>query len=445
MRYGSQNLGLSIKRIVVNVTVNRVDDANVIVSGVLENSEIDKVVDKLAIQAAKDVKVDGFRAGKVPVSIVKKLHGEKLREDAESEVLRELIDAGVAKAEIKAEDVLGQPTFKKYEKTDNGIEVEVEVSTRPVFELENYMDVVPKFDKPKIDEKEVEKRLQELADTQVQYTKIARKRAVKDGDMTLIDFEGFLDGEPFEGGDAKQFRLEIGSNQFIDGFEEQIIGMKYEEEKDVVVTFPKEYQSANLAGKEVTFKVVLHEIQEKKPGTPDDALAQTLLKDEKATLETLKEKLSEQLETELVGKLYQEELKPKLIEALINKFDIALPNNIVDQEIDAKINEKAKNMSEDELSTYKDNPEKVEKLRDEVREDAVNSVKATFIVDALAQKIKVAVSDKEVSEMIYYEASVSGQDPQEVIKYYQENNLLPAVKMGMIEDKLFGRMLGLEK
>jgi trigger factor len=102
-------------------------------------------------------------------------------------------------------------------------------------------------------------------------------------------------------------------------------------------------------------------------------------------------------------------------------------------------------MSEEELNTYKNNPEKVEALREELRADAVASVKATFIVDALAKKEEVTVEDQEVSQALYYEAMMSGQNPQEVIKYYQENNLLPAVKMGMIEDKLFGKMLGLDK
>ena len=429
----------------MKVTVNKVDEANVIVSGTIENSAVEANINTMAVQAGKEMKVDGFRKGKVPAHVVKQLHGDKLAQDAEGEVIKELIDAGVKEAGINPADILGQPTFKKYDKKEDGIEVEVEVSTRPVFELEGYMDVIPKFDKPEVDTKELEKRLQDLATTQVPYTKIARKRMVRNGDMTVIDFEGFIGDVPFDGGKAEKFKLEIGSNQFIDGFEEQIIGMKYEEEKEITVTFPADYQSAELAGKEAMFKVTLHTIEEKKAGEADDELAQKLLKDDKATLETLKEKLADQLDSEVMGKLYQEELKPQLVEALVNKFDVALPNNIVEQEIDAKINAKAQSMSEEELNSYKDNPEKVEALREEVKDEAVQSVKATFIVDALAQKIKINVTDKEVSEAIYYEATTSGQDPQEVIKYYQENNLLPAVKMGMIEDKLFGRMLGLEK
>jgi len=428
----------------VKVTVNKVDDANIIVSGTIENSVVDAHINTMAIQAGKEMKVDGFRKGKVPPHVVKKLHGDKLAQDAEGEALKDLIDAGVKEAGINAADILGQPSFKKYDKKDNGIEVEVEISTKPVFDVKGYMDVVPTFDKPKADAKEVEEKLNEIASGQAPFEKIKRKRMVKDGDMTLIDFEGFVDGVAFDGGKAEKFNLKIGSGSFIPGFEDQIIGMKYEEEKTVTVTFPADYQSADLAGKEAEFKVTLHEIQEQVAVEINDELAQKLLSDEKATVAMLTEKVETQITSAAISKLYNEDLKPKIIEALVSKFDIALPNNIVDQEIDAKINAKAQEMTEEELNSFKDNPEKVDALRDEVKPDAIASVKATFIVDALAKKEEITVEDQEVSQAIYYEAMMSGQDPQEVIKYYQDNNLLPAVKMGMIEDKLFGKMLGLE-
>jgi len=429
----------------VKVTVNKVDDANIIVSGTLDAAAIDANVEKLAKQAAKEIKVDGFRAGKVPVSVVKQMHGDKLAQDAEGEAVRELIDVGLAEAKIDAADMIGQPGFKKYEKTDAGIEVEIEISTRPVFELKDYMDVVPTFEKPTADEKDVTAKLEEIATQQAPFTKIKRKRMVKDGDMTLIDFDGYIDGKAFDGGKAEKFNLKIGSGQFIPGFEEQIIGMKYDEQKDVVVTFPKEYGSKELAGKEATFKVTLHEIQEQAAVEPDDAFAQKVLSDDKATLETLKEKLADQIVSEALSKVYNEELKPKLVEALVNKFNFALPNNIVEQEIDAKVNAKAQTMDEAELKTYQEDIKKLEELRNSVRAEAEESVKATFIVDALAKKEGIEVDDQEVTSALYYQAMMSGQDAQEVIKYYQENNLLPAIKMGLIEDKLFGKMLGLDK
>lgn len=430
----------------MKVTVNKVNEANIIVSGTIDNGAIEANINKMALQAGKEMKIDGFRKGKVPAHVVKKLHGDKLAQDAEGEVLKNLIDAGVKEAGINAADILGQPTFKKYNKKDEGIEVEVEVSTRPVFKAEGHMDVLPSFKKPTVSAKEIDEKLNEIASQQSPFEKIKRKRMVRDGDMTVIDFDGYVDGVAFDGGKAEKFNLKIGSKQFIPGFEDQIIGMKYEEEKTVTVTFPEDYQSADLAGKVAEFKVTLHEIQEQVPAELNDELAQKLLKgEENVTLETLKEKVKTQIESAEISKIYNEDLKPRLVEALVAKFDFALPNNIVEQEIDAKINAKAQQMEEKELNSFKDNPEKVEALREDVREDAEASVRATFIVDALAKKENVNVDDQEVSQAIYYEAMMSGQDPQEVIKYYQDNNLLPAVKMGMIEDKLFGKMLGLEK
>ena len=429
----------------MKVAVKKIDDANILVEGTIENSVIETNVDRLAKEAGKQMKVDGFRQGKVPPHVVKKLHGDKLRQDAESDALKSLMDLGIAEAGINTADIIGEPIFKKYDKKDDGIDVELQISLRPDVKLEGYEKVVPAFEKPKADDKEVEDKLTEIAKQQAPFEKIKRKRMVKDGDTVIIDFEGFVDGVAFEGGKAEKFSLKIGSGQFIPGFEEQIIGMKYEEEKTVEVTFPKEYQSADLAGKDAEFKVLLHEIQEQVEAEINDEFAQKLLQDEKATVETLKEKLAEQIVQEKVSKVYNEELKPKLIEALVAHFDFALPNNIVEQEIDAKINAKAREMKEEELNEFKDNPEKIEALREEVKEDAENSVKATFIVDALAKKEAVEVGDQEVSQAIYYESMMSGQNPEEVIKYYQENNLLPAVKMGMIEDKLFGKLLGLDK
>jgi len=430
----------------VEVTVNKVDEANIVVSSRLDNDKIEAKIDTLARSAGKELKVDGFRQGKVPPHIVKKMHGEKLKQDAQNELIQAVITQGAKEANINPADMLGQPTFKKYDEQDNGIEVEIEISIRPQFDTQGYMDTLPTFEKPTASDEAVDAKLTEIAGENAPYEKIEEARPVEDGDMTLIDFEGFVDGVAFDGGKAEKFNLKIGSGQFIPGFEEQLIGLNSAEEKTVTVTFPAEYQSADLAGKEAQFKVTLHEIQAQGEVEIDDALAKKLLQgDENATVESLKEKIKEQIESTETSKLYNEELKPKLVEALVAKFDFALPNNIVDQEIDAKINAKARQMSQEELETYKDNEEKINELRESVREEATASVKATFIVDALAKLENISVDDQEVSQAIYYESMMGGQDPQEAIKYYQENNLLPAVKMGMIEDKLFGKMLGLQQ
>jgi len=430
----------------VEVTAKRIDDANVLVTAKIANSDLEVKINKLAKEAGKKIKVDGFRQGKVPAHVVKAMHGEQLEQDAEGEAIREILDQGSRELDIDPSTILGQPLFKKYEKVDDGIEVEVELSLKPEFDPEGYEDLKPEFEMPTVDDAQRDERVASLIEAQAPLEKITEDRGVVDNDTVMIDFEGSIDGELFDGGKAEGFSLKIGSGQFIPGFEEQVIDMKMGEEKSIAVTFPEEYHSKDLAGKEAIFKVTLHEIQEKIVPELDEELAAKLLQgEENPSVEMVLEKVVDQIKHEEVSKIYNDELKPKLVEALVRHYDFALPNNIVEQEIDAKINERARDMSEDELSEYKDNPEKIDILRDEVKPDAIDSVRATFIVDAIARKEGVAVSDEEVSQTIYYEALMGGQDPQTVIKHYEENNLLPAIKMGMIEDKLFAKILGLDK
>ncbi len=430
----------------MELTTKRIDDANVLVISKIEKNDLEKKINKFAKEAGKQLKVDGFRKGKVPTSVVKQMYAEKLGQDAEGEAVKEILDQARKELELAPDAILGQPTFKKFDKRDDGIEIEVELSLRPTFEPEGYAELAPSYEEPTVEDAEVDKRLEELIQAQAPLEKIKEERALQSDDTAILDFKGSIDGAPFDGGTAEAFSLKIGSGQFIPGFEDQMIGMNPEEEKVITVTFPEEYDSKDLAGKEAEFQIKLNEIQEKTIPELNDELASKMLQgEENPNVERLKEKVAEQIKSEKISKIYNEDLKPRLVLALVEKYDFALPNNIVEQEIDAKANEKAKTMSEEELNSYKDNVEKVEELRGELRQDALDSVKATFIVDAIARKEGLSVSDKEVSQAIYYEAMVAGQDPQEVIKHYEDNNFLPAVKMGMIEDKLFSKLLGFDK
>jgi len=430
----------------MNITATKTDTANVLVTAKVENADIEKNLNKLAKQAAKTTHVDGFRKGKVPVAIIKKMYGEKLTQDAESEAIRTILDQAKKELNIKDEEIIGDPIFKKYEKVEDGIEVEIMLSLKPTIQVEGYEKLAPSYEEPEVSDEEIDSRLQTLLENNSPFKKIKEERPLESGDQAKFDFVGKIDGEAFEGGSAEGFELVIGSGQFIPGFEDQMIGMNQGETKDITVTFPEEYQAKDLAGKEAVFTVTVHEIKSRGEAKLDEEMVKRLIPgDENATADTVKEKIKEQIKAEKTSKLYNEELKPKMIEALVEAYDFDLPQNIVEQEIDAQVNQKAQSMSEEELASYKGNDEKINELRESVRQDAINSVKATFLVDALARKEGVQVSDGEVSQTLYYEAVMSGQDPQQFIEYYQKNNLLPAVKMGMIEDKLFAKIIGLDK
>jgi trigger factor len=430
----------------MNITAVKSDSANVLVTAKIDKADIEKNINKTAKQLAKTQQVDGFRKGKVPVSIVKRMHGEKLQEEAESDAVSEIIKKAKIELKIKDEDIVGEPVFKKYQKSATGIDVQLEISLKPTIKADDYKKLAPTFKKPVVKEEEIKERIDTLLENNTPYKKLKKERPLAKNDKANFDFVGKINGKEFEGGSAEKFELVIGSGQFIPGFEDQMVGMKAGETKDIKVTFPKDYQSEDLAGKEAVFTVKLHSIKARGELKLDKEMVKRLLPGkEDATVETVKEQVKEQIKSEKLSKLYNEELKPKLIEALVTKYNFDLPNNIVEQEIDAQVNQKAQEMSEKELEEYRKDPKKLEKLRESLREDAKNSVKATFLVDALAKKENVVVEDQEVTQTIYYEAMMSGQEPQEVIKYYQENNLLPAIKMGMIEDKLFSKILGLDK
>lgn len=414
----------------MKVTVEKLDDINFIIRGSVENSVIKNKVTKLKEKAAQAPKDE------------EKKTDETIEQDAAGEVFKEFINAGIKEADIKVETLLGQPSLKKYEQQNDKVYFEVELSTSPEIDANiDYKDIIPEYTKPVAEPEAVEKKLEEFALKQALFKKIATPKPVEDGDVAVIDFEGFIDDKPFEGGSAEKFNLKVGSNSFIPGFEEQLIGMEYGEERTITVNFPDDYQADDLAGKESKFVVKLHEIQEQQADTPDDAFAKKILSDDTATLDTLKSKLADQITSEELSQLYMSELKPYIISKLLPMYDFTLPNNIVEQEIDAKVREKTRDFSEEEHKAFMEDKEKFLELRESVREDAKKAIKTALIVEALAKREGVVVHDQEVHAALGYQAMMTGQDAQELLKYYEDNNLIHSAKLGLTEDKLFGIIL----
>lgn len=426
----------------MHITVEKIDEINIIMRGTVEKNVIENKIDELREQSEKKLKNDKTLDTKTVEKRSSELNDDTFQREAEAQILQDFIDQGMKEAKVSLDEILGQPNFKKYEEQENGIYLEVEISTRPEIDTNvEYMDIVPSYTTPKIDPKAVDAKLAEMAVQQAPFVKIETARAVKNGDLVVIDFEGFLNGRALEGGSAEKYNLKIGSNSFIAGFEEQMIGMKPNEEKVIKVTFPEAYQSKALAGKETEFKVKLHEIQEQKVIEINNALAQRILGDEKATLDTLKAKMIEKMTAQEFSNIYNEALKPKIIKGLLTKFDFTLPNNVVEQEIDSRINERAQRMSQEEHALYKEDKQKFNALRESLREEAKASIKAALIVEALAKKEGIQVEDKEVLSALEIQAMMIGQDPEELLEYYKTNNLMTSAKVGLVEDKLFRQML----
>jgi trigger factor len=423
----------------MEVKVVKVNSANASAAATISGKTIEQKEDKILKILAKDAKIDGFRKGKVPPSVLKGRYGDKVKADAEQEAVKELYDIAVKELGLNEKSVVGEPFFSKFDRKEDGIEVELKISFKPQVKLDGYEECIPEFKTPSVTKKEIDERVNSLLKATAPLKAIATKRGAKKGDFAVIDFEGFIDDAAFEGGKAENYTLEIGSKSFIEGFEEGLTGLKAGGSKDIKVTFPQEYANKNLAGKEAVFKVKLHEIKEKDiPEEIGEELLKKFLPNEKQpTKELLEEKIKEQIKNEKISKLYHEELKPKFVEVMVKKFTFDLPDNIVEQELDIHFRNAFVNIGKEELEEYKKDPKKAREKRETFRKDAEDSVRLTFIVNELAILNGVSVTDQEVTQMVYYEALQYGQEPKAHFENYQKQGVLPAVKMAMIEDRLF--------
>ena len=426
------------------VSVEKIDSANSIIKAHIENQELEAKKDKVARKIAKEANVPGFRKGKLPpkalerkVKAVKKLYSADIEREAINELLKEILDKGIK--ELGVNEILGEPEVIKFDRNENGIDVEIKVYTKPEINIDDeYKECVPEVEVPEVSEEEIEKELKAIAE-QNATTKVSDKQVAEKGDIAVIDFKGYVDGKEMANGSATSYPLELGSGSFVPGFEEQIEGMKVGETKKIKVKFPENYVK-ELAGKEAEFEVTLQEIQEKIPAEINDELAKKYLNDENATLDTLKEYIKTTIENRKKAEVFNPK-KEEILECLVKKYEIDLPEGIVEKELDVIVGNEASKLTPAEIKELQENPEKLKEFREKFRDEARDRVKLTFIIDEIAKKENIDVSDEELSQVIFYEALMQGQNPQELIKYYQENNLLPVLKMNLIEDKLLTKLL----
>lgn len=426
-----------------SLKVNKVDSANATAQATIPVDKLNKALDKVTKAASKNLKIDGFRKGHVPAAIIKKQYGAQLEQDAQRECVQDLLKDILKELEIEAFNLLGDPRITKFEKKDEGIELEVEVSLAPTIILDKVEDCIPEVKIPEVQDADIEKRLEDIANARAPLVTIEDgRRKLKDGEYAKIDFEGFIDGKAFEGGKAENYLLKIGSKSFIEGFEEQLIGMKRGEEKDVNVTFPENYQAQDLAGKPAVFKVKLQEIQTKGKIEVDDNFAKTLFPDDKdANVEGLKAKIKEQLQSEKKQEVYNNTLKEQLVNNLNETIQFDLPKSVVEQEMDLLLRNAFMALSKEEQEKLAKDKDAMLAKREEQRENAQKSVRVTLVIDAIAKRDNIQIPDNEVINTIYYEAMAMRQDPKAMFEYYKNNNLIPAVKMAMLEDKVLTALL----
>lgn len=425
----------------MSVTAQRINQANAIVSGKISTEILDKKSQSIAQQFAKNASIQGFRKGKTPLSMIKKRYAKEIQQEVEQTAIRESFQEALKELKLDQTQILGNPAITKFDRNEKEIDLEFKISITPSVDLSKLKSCAPEVKIKDPSSKDIDARINEIAKSHTPLLEAKAGSKLKNGETANIDFEGFIGEKAFEGGKAEGFDLLIGSGQFIPGFEEQLIGMKKGEEKDIFVTFPSDYQAKELAGKEAKFKIKLHAIKIKGETKIDDAFAQKVLNQADATLQTLQEQIKLQLKNEARIQLYNQEAKPKFIEKILQTIEFDLPDLIVEQEMNILLNNYARTLSPEELEAFRQDSKKIEEKRKEFQDEAQKSVRVTFIVDAAAKEYKIQIQDNEVIQALYYEATMAGQDPKAMLDFYQKNNLLPAVKMAMLEDRILTMLL----
>ena len=372
--------------------------------------------------------------------MIKTRYKEQIDQDAQQEAIQELLTAALKELEIQPNSLIGNPMISQFNKLNDKIELEIKLGITPTLNLDNVEDYTPEVKLKTISKNLIDERLEEIAKNRAPLNEITQERTLQKDDTAQIDFEGFVDGKAFEGGKGENFNLAIGSNQFIPGFEDALIGMKNGEKRTIKVTFPEQYQAKHLAGKEASFDVTLHKILQKELPKIDDEFAKSIAGEE-SNLQSLKDMIKEQLEMEQKTEIYNKELKEKLVEILLKNISFDLPDLIVEQEMDILFRNALSQLKPEEFDKIKNNQDEAKKQRETHKDEARKSVQITFIMDALAKKYNIAINDNEVLQTIYYEAMMMGQDPKATLEHYQKNNLVPAIKMTMLEDRVLHYLL----
>ncbi|GHV06601.1 trigger factor [Campylobacterota bacterium] len=435
----------------MQVSVKKIDSANALISASFSKDEIAKAQDKAAAKVAKNVKIDGFRKGMVPTTLVKSRYGEQITKEANEALSLSAFEDGLK--ELDSANTIGLPTIKTLKnRDDGGLDLEIHATFRPQFDLGDYLSIVPTHEPFSVTEEEVAKSLQQAADNTAEVVELDEKRPLVIGDIAEIDFQGYReDGTEMDEARAQGYRLLVGKSSLIAGFEDHLIGMQNGETKEFSLKFPDDYHAADIAGKNAKFVVTLIKLLKQQiPVAINDETAKKLLPSiENPTVETLTNAVKQSILNDKKGRLYTEELRPKLLTALTDRYNFDLPSTIVEKEIDYLGSQKARSMPSAELEKLVRDDDALKIFRETFRIDAEARVKATLVIDAIAKAENIKISDQEVVQAIYREALSTGADPKQMLEQYKNANLTAIVRMALTEDRVLTALLekknGVEK
>ncbi len=373
-------------------------------------------IDKVFAKKQKTVKVDGFRQGKVPRNIYEKKFGkESLYLDAADAVLQDAYAKAMDDSKLVP---VAQPEVNLKNIGEEGVEFTFKIITKPEVKVNKYKGLNIKPEEVEVTDEEINHELSHLLE---RYTELVTKDGeVKNGDVAIIDFEGFKEGEAFDGGKGENYSLEIGSNTFIPGFEEQVIGMKAGDEKDLNVTFPEDYGAKDLAGAPVVFKVKVNEVKEKKTRELDEDFFEDLgmegIDSEDKLKAEIKESIKAQKEMDAENKYVD-----SLLEGVSKNVEVDIPEEMVNEEVDRLMGRFAEQMKMQGISLdlyYQFTGSNEEQLRSQMEKEAFNNVLYRLMIEEIQQIEKIVVSDEEAEKEAEELAKKYQMDKEDFLKQF---------------------------
>ena len=371
------------------------EDGKVVIAFSATKEEFAKGLDKAFNRAVKRVNAPGFRKGKLPRAVFNKMYGEEaLYQDAIDFVLPTAYTRAIDELEVSP---LAMPDIDVKEiSKEEGVKFEAVVTVKPNVELGEYKNLGIKKDSVEVTDADVEERLDSLLSRQAEWQ--IKEGESKKGDIVVIDFKGFIGDEAFEGGEAKGYELELGSGSFIPGFEDQLEGKVAPVDTEVNVTFPENYQVADLAGKAARFEVTVHDVKEKVLPELTDEFVKEFSKEAASTVAEYKEKLKEEIKLEKEN-LAEKSYSDKVISTAVENAKVSVPEKLVEQEVNSMFEQFTGNLSRQGLSfdLYEQFTGKGEAdLKAEMKSDAENKIKTSFVLGEIAEVEKVEVTDADI-------------------------------------------------
>lgn len=391
----------------MDIKVEKKEDSKVILTFTMSKEDFGEELEKAYRKNAKRFNVQGFRKGMAPMNVVEEVYGPQALYEF---VIEDTVDDAYRTAVIENNlDVVSRPTLdiKQIGKGKDFIYT-VELYVKPEAKVKEYKGLEVKKVSTRVTKKDVDAELDRVREQNARVVTV-EDRELKDGDISVIDFEGFIDGKAFEGGKAENFELTIGSHQFIPGFEEQMIGMKSGEEKDINVKFPEDYHVAELAGKDSTFKVKLHEIKEKILPEIDDEFAKDV--SEFDTLEEYKKDLNKKIKERKEHEA-KHEVEDEVMHKFVENVEVKIPDAMVESEIDKMIDEMNANLSYQGLTIdqyLQYIGMSMQDYRENMKDSAVERIKLDLGLEIVEKEEKIEVTDEEIDERIKELAKQYGQ------------------------------------